>query len=91
MGWHKADPVGPLCDGCIVDKERGLGALLMTANVIRELSEMPDDPASYDRQVIALITYARLYNKVESATWPIRRFRFREILDELDGQSLPPN
>ena len=90
VGWHKADPVGPVCDRCMIDRERGLGALLMTANVMRELVEVPTegDHSAYDQVVMAMMAYARRYNIVESA-WPIRRFHFLEILEELDEQMMP--
>ena len=35
VGWrHQGDPVGPVCDGCMVDRERTLGALLMKARAV---------------------------------------------------------
>jgi hypothetical protein len=30
-GWHQADPIGPVCDSCMLDRERILGALLRKA------------------------------------------------------------
>ncbi len=31
VGWHQGDPVGPVCDTCMVERERTLGALLRKA------------------------------------------------------------
>ena len=90
VGWHKADPAGPVCDHCMIEAARGLGALMMTANVLRELAEEPiDDARSFQRVVIALRAYAGRYNRSESA-WPIRRFHLLEMLDELGEEYLPP-
>lgn len=80
--WHKVDPVGPVCDRCMIDRERGLGALMMTANILRELAEEPtEDRAAYDRVMVGMTTYASRYSKSED--WPIRRFNFLQLLDQL--------
>ncbi len=31
VGWNQGEPVGPVCDTCMVDQERILGALLRKA------------------------------------------------------------
>ncbi len=31
VGWHHTRPVGPICDACMLDRERILGLLLRTA------------------------------------------------------------
>ncbi len=31
VGWNLGDPAGPVCDTCMIDQERSLGALLRKA------------------------------------------------------------
>ncbi len=31
VGWHQAEPFGPVCTACLLDRERILGDLLMKA------------------------------------------------------------
>lgn len=31
VGWHQADPIGPVCDTCMLERERTLGDLLRMA------------------------------------------------------------
>ncbi len=30
VGFHDADPIGPVCDSCMLEQERSLGDLLRT-------------------------------------------------------------
>ena len=34
VGWHQENPIGPVCDACMLDRERTLGALLMKARAV---------------------------------------------------------
>ena len=34
VGWHQADPIGAVCDSCMLDQERILGALLIKARAV---------------------------------------------------------
>ena len=34
VGWHQSNPIGPVCDACMLDRERILGVLLMKARVV---------------------------------------------------------
>ena len=91
VGWHKGNPIGPVCDSCMIDQDRGLGAMLMTVNVVRELAAIhidadsgPQDidPSTEEHVVLAMLTYARRYHKAESA-WPVRKFHFLEALAKM--------
>ena len=90
VGWHKTDPIGPVCDTCMISAYRSLGAVLMTVNVIREIAATRvEDRSAQNRKVIGILTYASRYHKTESATWPFRGFGFLEALDELDRRYRP--
>lgn len=90
VGWHKTEPVGPVCDECMIRECRSLGAVLMTVNVIREISPTPGEGrADHDRKVVGLLTFATCYNMSESKTWPFRRIGFLEALEETTDNTGP--
>ncbi len=31
VGWHQADPIGPVCTACMLEREKILGDVLITA------------------------------------------------------------
>ena len=66
VGWHEGNPIGPVCDECLIDAERGLGAVLRTVNLVRELAVDPaTDAATFDRAATGLMTWAYLYHRTE--------------------------
>ena len=71
IGWLKGS--GPVCDGCMLARAWGLGSILLAVNVMREMGSLDetssDDP---DEAVVALMTYARLYERVAADLWPHR-------------------
>ena len=86
VAWHRGQPIGPVCDECIADAERGLGAVLWTVNLVRELAVDPaTDTASFDRAATGLVTWAYLYHRTEP--WPVRP---TALLEQLKGQSDKP-
>ena len=81
VGWHKGNPIGPVCDRCLGDAERGLGALMRTINLIREVAIDPSaDPGAYDRAVCGLMTWAYLYHRTEA--WPARQTGLLKQLEQ---------
>lgn len=82
VGWHSGNPRGPVCDACMIAAERGLGAVLMAVNVLRELALVSTDGRQdHDRVVIAVMTFMRLYDRAED--WPARSFGFLEQLEQI--------
>lgn len=85
VGWHNGNPRGPVCDRCMIGAARGLGAVLMAANVLRELSQVSTDVRQdHDRVVIAIMTFMRLYDGAED--WPVRSCGFLEQLEQITAR-----
>ncbi len=85
VGWHRGYPIGPVCDECLIDAERGLGAVLRTINLVRELAVDPaTEGPSFDRAAKALMTWAYLYHRTEP--WPVRPTALVEQLERKSGK-----
>ena len=71
VGWHQGNPIGVVCDECLLHAERGLGAALRTLNVIRGLAVDPAaDLEAYEQMASRLMIWVYVYHRTES--WPIR-------------------
>ena len=73
VGFSVEEPAGPLCDICLLDRNPGLGMLLMMANVNRELAEQTvqaEESELADDRMVALMTVAQMYN--QGSEWPVR-------------------
>lgn len=85
VAWHRGNPIGPVCDECIIDAERGLGAVLQTVNLIRELAVDPATRgASFDRAAKRLMTWAYLYHRTEP--WSVRPTALLEQMERKSGK-----
>ena len=82
QGEEREKPAGPVCDSCLLNLSPDLGMLLLFANAARELaSDLPEDFLVADRQRIALMTFAKIYDLV--AQWPRRPYAFMSFLKDL--------
>ena len=70
VGFSKADPVGPVCDDCMLNLHPELGMLLLFANAGRDLANHSRDPLEAAEHRERLMTIAKIYDA--SAQWPRR-------------------
>ena len=70
VGFSKADPVGPVCDDCMLNLHPELGMLLLFANAGRDLANHSRDPMDAAEHREGLMTLAEIYDA--SAQWPRR-------------------
>ncbi len=70
VGFSKADPVGPVCDDCMLELHPELGMLLLFANAGRDLANHSRDPLEAAEYREGLMTLAKIYDV--SAQWPRR-------------------
>lgn len=72
---------GPVCDPCLYELNRDLGSLLQAVNVMRELGQVQGEVRS--EAMMALLTYASLYEVAAAKTWPLRSVGYLAYLREL--------
>ena len=75
VGWYRGNPIGPICDTCLIDNAPGLGRLVLTGNAVREFAVRNEREENSDEAALTMHAYARLYDQVESL-WPIRQVGF---------------
>jgi hypothetical protein len=79
VGFTNARVPAPVCDPCLMQRQPGLGTLLLLANITRELAEADVDEPERCRD--ALTAIANFYHRQESFTWPMRPLGVLEFLD----------
>ncbi len=84
VGWRAG--TGPVCDPCLLEQNHGLGSLLRAINVMRELGSAAEHGEDQDEVMIALLTYARIYDRAAAKSWPYRRVGYLEYLRELGAR-----
>lgn len=93
-GWLSGS--GPLCDPCLLEHAHDLGVMLQAANVMRELADAHSGADEHDGEfgkenplrdeaLIALMTYARMYERLSTERWPYRPVGLLVYLRHLTG------
>ncbi len=84
VGFRLDEPVGPVCDGCLLELNRDIGMLMWMAHVVREMAETvaaTEEPLKVDQAMLLLMKFAQTYHL--GAKWPHRRAAVLDLVDEL--------
>lgn len=81
VGFKMDDPLGPVCDTCLLELNTELGMLLLMAHTSRELAHQATSAADPREHLVGLLTFAKVYD--QGAKWPRRRIAATQLVDEL--------
>ncbi len=84
-----AGPVGylddePICDLCLLERSTDLGLMVAMVSVARAYAEATGTARQHDEALEELGTFARIYHRVASKSWPARIFRIPGFTDRDD-------